>query len=174
MTLSNFGWVCHFLMKLYNIIHVWLHHSDDCNQSIYKQVVRAIYITICAKVWSNGDTSSEVKSILGVKQRCPFFPTPFWLHIDGLEAYLDKIDKDSPCICDNGCHSPWRWWFCQGFHISSMPTCPISKHVRFSVTYLYFKSVLGYTNYQQLHHYYHLKTLKAQASLLISWHEYVQ
>ena len=35
---------------------------------------------------------------IDVKQECPLSPTLFGLYIDELEAYLDKIDRDSPCL----------------------------------------------------------------------------
>ena len=43
-----------------------------------------------------------------------------------------------------------------------------------SVTYSSLRRMLGYTNDQQLHHYFHLMTFGIQVRLLTSWHEYVQ
>ena len=37
-------------------------------------------------------------SNINVKQGCPLFPHSFGLYIDELETYLDKINKDSPCL----------------------------------------------------------------------------
>ena len=46
--------------------------------------------------------------------------------------------------------------------------------MRGSATYPKVRCMIGYTNDQQLHHYFHLMTLDIQMHLLTSWHEHVQ
>lgn len=43
----------------------------------FKQVVKVMYTTICAKVQINDNTYDEVMSDIGVKQGCPLSPTLF-------------------------------------------------------------------------------------------------
>ena len=42
------------------------------------------------------------------------------------------------------------------------------------VTFPILRHILGYTNDQQLHQYFHLMTLRIQVHKLMPWHEYVQ
>ena len=57
-----------------------------------------MYTFIYAKVLIDGGTHGEVIFNIGVKQRCAISPTLFGLYIDELETYLDKINKDFPCL----------------------------------------------------------------------------
>ena len=64
-----------------------------------QQVAKAMYTVVYAKVQINDDTHGEVMSPINVKQGCPqLSPTLSSLYIDKLEACLDEIDKDYPCL----------------------------------------------------------------------------
>lgn len=54
-----------------------------------------MYTTIYTKVWINNDTHGELMFDIGVMQGCP---SPIVMYIDEPKTYLDKIDKESPCL----------------------------------------------------------------------------
>ena len=57
-----------------------------------------MYTAVYTKIRINGNPYGEAMSKIGVKQGCSLSPTLLGLHIDELETYLDKINRDSLCL----------------------------------------------------------------------------
>ena len=73
--------------------------SDDYDSEVIRAVV-ALYERVAGRVRIDTSWTTEIRSMIGVKQGCPLSPTLFGLYIDELETTIRTLGGASSSLAE--------------------------------------------------------------------------